>query len=79
MLLQSISLPVNYLLGLSFCNPYCPTLSELNGGGGSSLPPVAPEVINILLLQRSNWLPDAPSEHIVARVFSVGGKFKYSI
>jgi len=45
---------------------------------GSSLPPVAPEVINILLLQRSNRLPDAPVEHVVARVLSGEGKFQQS-
>jgi len=44
-----------------------------------ALPPVAPEVINILLLQRSNLSPDAPSEHIVDRVFSFGGKFLHSM
>jgi hypothetical protein len=35
--------------------------------GGAS-PPVSPEVIDILLLQRSCWQMDAPSEHVKARM-----------
>jgi len=43
--------------------------------GGSALPPVAPEVIHILLLQRSNRLPDAPAEHVIGSEVSGIGFF----
>ena len=40
--------------------------SELNDRGGA-VPPVSPEVIKILLFQRSCRLMDAPSEHVISR------------
>ena len=40
--------------------------SELNVRGGA-VPPVSPEVIKILLFQRSCRLMDAPSEHIISK------------
>ena len=40
--------------------------TELNDRGGA-VPPVSPEVIKILLLQRSCQLMDAPPEHVVSR------------
>ena len=40
--------------------------SELNDHGGA-VPPVSPEVIKILLFQRSCRLMDAPSEHVISR------------
>ena len=42
--------------------------SELNVRGGA-VPPVSPEVIKILLFQRSCRLMDAPSEHVISREF----------
>ncbi len=41
------------------------------------VPPVAPEVINIFLLQRSSRLPDALTEHVVASEISVKVIFLY--
>ena len=37
---------------------------------GGAVPPVSPEVIKILLLQRSCRLPDAPAEHVFAGEWS---------
>jgi hypothetical protein len=51
-------------------NHYCPdkNISLLRSltTRGCAVPPVSPEVIKILLLQRSSRLPDAPSEHVFA-------------
>jgi len=43
-------------------------------GKGGAVPPVSPEVIHILLLQRSSRLPDGPSEHVFAMEFFCEGK-----
>ena len=48
---------------------------ELNVRGGA-VPPVSPEVIKILLLQRSCRLMDAPSEHVIPREFCDGSMSK---
>jgi|ADurb_H2B_02_Slu_FD_contig_61_1244888_length_429_multi_3_in_0_out_0_1 hypothetical protein len=42
--------------------------TELNVRGGC-VPPVSPEVIKILLFQRSCRLMDAPLEHVMYRAF----------
>ena len=44
----------------TFWNIICPAPSELQSQGWGDVPPVAPEVIDIFLLQRNRWLPDAP-------------------
>jgi len=44
-----------------------------------SIPPVAPEVINIFLLQRNEMGTNAPSEHITFGRFSAWVMFLYSI
>jgi len=46
---------------------------------GVAVPPVSPEVINILLLQRSCRMHDALSEHVDARELSVWSMFPSSI
>jgi len=42
---------------------------------GGCLPPVSPEVINILLFPRSEKGMDAPSEHIIVNRLSDGRMF----
>jgi hypothetical protein len=46
---------------------------------GISAPPVAPEVINIFLFQRSCKPMDALSEHIIVSMFSYGCSYLESI
>jgi hypothetical protein len=41
----------------------------------SAIPPVSPEVINILLFPRSEKGMDAPSEHIIVNRLSDGRMF----
>jgi len=43
---------------------------------GRALPPVAPEVIQILLLQRSYQWRDDPTDHVIASKISVGGRIR---
>ena len=50
----------------TFWNIMCPAPSELQSQGWGDVPPVAPEVINILLFQRSRQLQDAPPDHVNA-------------
>jgi hypothetical protein len=45
--------------------------SELTGEERHSLPPVAPEVINILLFQRSSRELYAPLEHFIIRRMAI--------
>jgi len=52
----------------------CPAPSELQSQGWGDVPPVAPEVINILLFQRRRQLLDALSEHFNGREILNGSK-----
>ena len=57
-------------------NKYFPQMSSTFGAEGLRGAPylrLTPEVINILLFQRSYQWMDAPSEHIISRKMSVKG------
>jgi hypothetical protein len=68
-----IQMAVLILMKGIFHSSHAPT--ELNDRGGTA-PPVSPEVIKILLFQRSCRLMDAPSEHVISREFCDGSLSK---
>jgi len=65
-----------YIVKVHYCpDKYMSLLRSLTDMG-QAVPPVSPEVIKILLFQRSRQLLDAPAEHVKPRELCDGKMFQ---